>query len=78
MTQPSLKDFVPATTGTQLTLIAIRKEKEEMAILVEELGRYFPSPSTSSASSPISKHLETEHEHLSRTFPSNPAMFMQL
>ena len=56
----------------------MREEEEEMTVPIEELDRYFLFPSGNLASSPISKHLETMHEHLNGTFPMNPAVSAQL
>ena len=65
-------------TTTQPAHVAVREEEEEMPVPVKELDRYFLSPSASSASSPISNYLEDVHEHLSRTFPTNPVVSAQL
>ena len=64
-----LEDSTPVVTATRSGLIAVGEEEEEIAVPAKELDRYFLSPSASSASSPISNHLEIVHEHLNRTFP---------
>ena len=53
----------------------MEKEEGDIIVPVEELERYFHSLSAGSASSPISKHLEVVHEHLSGTFPIDPIVF---
>ena len=44
----------------------------------EELEKYFFSSLVELTFSPVSKHLEAVHEHLSRTFPTDPTISAQL
>ena len=67
-----LEDPTPAPPATQPISIATKEEDLEMPI--EELEKYFFSSSVELTFSPISKHLEVVHEHLSRTFPTDPAI----
>ena len=54
------------------------EDKEEIVVPAEELDGYFFSPSTGSASSPITNHLEAMHEYLSRSFPTDLMASVQL
>ena len=59
----------PARVALAAQLISsTMEEKENPIVFAEELDRYFFSPLADLASSSISKHLETMHEHLNRTF----------
>ena len=77
-TQPILKDPIPTTPTTQLISTVVKEEGEDIIMTIEKLDRYFLSPSAGSTSSPISKHLEVVHEHLSGTFPIDPVVSTQL
>ena len=77
-TQPIPADSTPAAPATQLVPATVGDEEEKIAILIEELDRYFISPSASLAYSPISKHLEIVQEHLSGTSSMNPTVSTQL
>ena len=69
---------MPTAPATQPIPTVVGEEDEEIAVLVEELDRYFFSPLAGSASSPIFKHLETKHKHFDGTFPTNPMTSAQL
>ena len=77
-TQLILEDSTPTAPTPQPIPTIVEEEEEDVLMLVEELFRYFLFPSVSSAFSPISKYLETMHEHLRGTFPTDPAVSTRL
>ena len=77
-TQLILEDPTSAAPATQLIPTIVEEEEEDIAMPTEEHDRYFLSSLTSSTSSPISKHLEVVHEHLSGTFPTDLVASAQL